>query len=76
MSSIGLLQAQIISKLRTTGNYRHSCDFCNGGGNLVVCGGGLVVGGGSFCGDWGCVSTGDGFQRSFADLTPYCDCLR
>ena len=30
-------------------------------------GDGLVVGGGSACGDWGCVSTGDGFQRSYAE---------
>ena len=44
--------------------------FCNGDGVLVVCGGGLVVGGGSVCGGWGCFSTVDGFQRSYADLTP------
>ena len=36
------------------------------GCGLWVCGGGLVVGGGNVCGDWGCVSTGDGFQRRFA----------
>ena len=36
----------------------------------MVGGGALVVGGGSFCGDWGCVSTGEGFQISYADLTP------
>ena len=45
-------------------------DFCFGGGGLVVGGGVLVVGGGKFFGDlWG-VCTGDGFQRSYADLTP------
>ena len=31
-------------------------------------GGGLVVGGGSICGECGGVSTGDGFPRSFADI--------
>ena len=36
----------------------------------MVCCGGFVVGGGSVCGDWRCVSTGDMFQRSYADLTP------
>ena len=30
----------------------------------MVGGGGLVVGGGSVCGDCGGVSTGDGFQTS------------
>ena len=44
--------------------------FGNCCGDLVVCDGGLVVDGGSVCGGWGCVSTVDGFQRSYADLTP------
>ena len=48
-----LLEAKINSKLRTTGNYCHDCDFCGGGGGLVVGGGVLVVGGGRFCGDLG-----------------------
>ena len=43
---------------------------CCGGGGLVVSGGVLMVVGGKFCGDLGGVCTGDGFQRSFADLTP------
>ena len=68
--SLGLLKAKIFPKLRTLGNYCHGCDFCGGGGGLVVGGGALVVGGGSICGDWGGVSTGDGFQRSYADLIP------
>ena len=37
---------------------------------LVVGGGGLVVGGGSVWDDWGSVSTGDGYQKSYADITP------
>ena len=44
--------------------------FCCGGDGLVVGGGVLVVGGGKFCGDLGGVCTGDGFPRSYADLTP------
>ena len=36
---------------------------------LVVGGGALVGGGDSVCGDLGGVSTVDGFQRSYADLT-------
>ena len=36
----------------------------------MVGGGALVVGGGSFWGDWGGVCTADGFHRSYADLTP------
>ena len=44
--------------------------FCGFGSGLVVGGGALVVGGGSSWGDWGCVFTGVGFQRSYADLTP------
>ena len=40
--------------------------FCNCGNGLVVGGGTLVVGGGSFWGDWGGVCTGVGFQRSYA----------
>ena len=37
MSSLGLLEAKINSKLRTTGNYCHNCDFCGGGGGLLGC---------------------------------------
>ena len=37
---------------------------------LVVGVGALMVGGGSFWGHWGGVCTGEGFQRSYADLTP------
>ena len=73
MSSLGLLEAKIIPKLKTLASYCHGCDFCGGGGGggvLVGGGGALVVGGGSVCGDWGGVSTDDGFQRSYADLTP------
>ena len=51
--------------------------LCHGCGGLVVGGGGLVVGGGglwvvsgSVCGDWPCACTADGFQRSYADVTP------
>ena len=50
ISSLGLIEAKIIPKLRTTGNY---CNFCGGGGGLVFSGGALVVGGGSICGDLG-----------------------
>ena len=44
--------------------------FCCGDSGLVVGGGGLVVGGGIVSGDWDGVSTGYGFQRSYADITP------
>ena len=53
MSSLGLLEAKIIPKLRTMGNYCHGCyfrGFCSG---LVVGVGALVLGGGRFCGDLG-----------------------
>ena len=70
MSSLGPLEAKIIEKWRTPGNYRYGCDFCGDGDGLVVVGGALVVGGGWFYGDLGGVCTGDGFQRSYADLTP------
>ena len=53
MSSLGSLKAKIIPKWRTPGNTCHVCDFCGGGGGLVVGGGTLVVGGGRFCGDFG-----------------------
>ena len=46
MSSLGILEAKVIPKQRTTGNYCHGCHFCG-------CGSGLVVGGGSFLGDLG-----------------------
>ena len=36
----------------------------------MVSGGALVVGGGVFVVFGGDVCTGDGFQRSYADLTP------
>ena len=70
MSSLGPLEAKIIPKSRTPGKYSHGCDFCGGGGGLVVGGATLVVGGGMFCGDLGFVCTVDGFQRSYADLIP------
>ena len=53
MSSLGLLEAKIITKLRTTGNYCHGGYFCGCGGGLLVGGGALGVDGGSVCGDWG-----------------------
>ena len=40
MSSLGLLEAKIIPKLRTTGNYCHDrFFFCGCGGGKVVSGG-------------------------------------
>ena len=71
MSSLGLLEAKIIQKWRTTGNYCHGCYFCGIDSGLVVGVGALVVGGGCFWGHWGGVCTGDGFHRSYADLTPW-----
>ena len=53
MSSLGLLEAEIVPKLRTTGNNCHGCYFCGCGRDLVNVGGALVVGGGRVCGDWG-----------------------
>ena len=53
-----------------TAPYCHGCDFCGGGGGLVVVGGVLVVVGNMFCIDLTGVCTGNGFQRSYADLTP------
>ena len=50
MSSLGLLEAKIIPKLRTTSNYCHDWYFCGFGSGLVVGGDALVVGGGSFYG--------------------------
>ena len=44
--------------------------FCGFGSGLVVGGGALLVGGGSFWGHGGDVCNVDGFQRSYADLTP------
>ena len=70
MSSLGLLEAKINPKQRTTGNHCHDCFLCGGGGGLVVGGGALLVCGGSVCDDLGGVSTGDGFQKSYGDLTP------
>ncbi len=69
MSSLGLLEAKIIP---TLGNFCHGCYFCGFGSNLVVGGGLLVVGGGSFAGSLGglCMCVCDGFQKSYADLTP------
>ena len=56
MSSLGLLEAEIIPKLRSQDSYCHSCDFCGGDRGLVVGGGATLIGGGSlFCGDWGCL---------------------
>ena len=51
-------------------NYCHSCDFSGCVGGLVVGVGCLCFGGGTLCGDLGVISTGDGFQRSYADLIP------
>ena len=53
LSSLGLLEAKIITKLRPTGNYCHGLNFCGCGGGLLVGGGILGVGGGSVCSDWG-----------------------
>ena len=53
MSSLGLLEAKIITKLRPTGNYCHGFNFCGCGGGLLVGGGTLGVGGGSVCSGWG-----------------------
>ena len=64
-----LLEAKIIPKFMIMGSYCHGCYFCGCGSGLVICGGALVVGG-IFWSDWGVVCTGDGFQRSYADLTP------
>ena len=50
MNSLGPLEAKIIAKGRTLGNYCHGCDFFGGGGGLIV---GGVVGDGPFCGDLG-----------------------
>ena len=44
-------------------NYCYGCDFCDGGGGLLIVG--LSV-----CGDCGGLSIGGGFQRSYDDLTP------
>ena len=57
ISSLGLLEAKIIPKWRTTGSYCHDCYFCSCGGVWVVDGGALLVGGGSACGDWGVLAT-------------------
>ena len=70
MSSLCLLEAKINPKVRTMGIYCHCCEFCAGAEGLVVGGGGLVVCGGNVFGNCVSVSTGYGFQRSFADLRP------
>ena len=73
MSSLGLLsllEAKIIKKLRTASNYCNGWYFCGFGSGLVVGGGALVIGGGSFGGHSGNICTGDGFKRSYADLSP------
>ena len=44
------------------GNYYDGCEYFGDGS-------GTVVGDGSICSDCVCVSTGGGFQRSYADLT-------
>ena len=63
MSSLGLLEAKIIPKLRTMRNYCHGCYLCGCGGGLMVGGGALVVGGGSDCGDWGVLALVMGFRE-------------
>ena len=52
------------------GNNCHGCNFFGFGSGLGVCGGKLVVGGGIFWGHLRGLCTGEGFQRSHADLTP------
>ena len=52
------------------GKYCHGCYFCGFGSGLLVGGGTQVVGGSSFWGHWGGVCTGEGFKKSYADLTP------
>ena len=70
MSSLGLLEAKIIKKFRTMGNYCHGCFFGGFGIGLVVGVGALVIGSGIFLGHCGGVCSGGGFQRSNAGLTP------
>ena len=41
MRSLGPLEAKVIAKCRSPGNYCHGCDFYGDGGGLVVGGGGL-----------------------------------
>ena len=53
MSSLGPLEAKIIIKLRTQGNYCHGYDLCGSCGGLVVGHVAFLVGGGRFCGDFG-----------------------
>ena len=54
--------------MKDYGQHCHGYYFCGFGSGLVV-GGKLVVDGGSFWGHMAGVCTGDGFQRSYADLT-------
>ena len=42
------LRGYPFKKIRTTGNYCHVCDFSTGCDGLVIDGGGVVVGGGTF----------------------------
>ena len=61
-SSLGLLDAKLAIKKRTTGNYWDGCEFCGGGGSTEVAGG-------SGCGDGGDVSTHGGIPKYYDDLT-------
>ena len=70
MSSLGLLEPKIIPKQRTTGNYCHGCYFCDLGNGLVVGGGTLLVGGGSFYGDWGVFALMMDFREVMLTLPP------
>ena len=53
MSFLGLLEAEIVPKLSTTGKYCHGCYLSGCGCGLLVVGGALMFGGGRVCGDWG-----------------------
>ena len=64
MSSLGLLEAKINLKRKTTGNYCHDCFLLlrwatTGGSGLLVGGGAFLDDGGSVCDDMVGVSTAD-----------------
>ena len=64
ISSLRLLQAKITPNEGLRANIVSDVSFVVG---VFV---GLVVRGGSVCGDFGAFSTGGGLKRSYADLTP------